>query len=189
MRLLISVLAVAVVVSSLASAQNQQQALIPSSQQIHQKLGVFVYPANKQTPQQQSKDETECYTWAYHQTGIDPMAPPAPVEPIQAKQVATDPAKGAAVKGAAGGAAAGAVVGGIAGDAGTGAAAGAAVGTMKGAKARRKGKKEAEAKQKEADAQAQEQTKQKAQQQEAQRIGTFKKAYSACIGGRGYTIQ
>lgn len=182
-------LAIAIAVTGTATAQQQPQTLIPSTQQIHQKLGAFVYPAKNQTPAQQTKDETECYTWAYHQTGIDPMQPGPKVEAVQAQQVKQDPAKGAAVKGAAGGAAAGAAVGAIAGDAGTGAAAGAAVGTMKGAKTKRQAKKQAEGKQEQANAQAAQATQQNQQQADAQRITTFKKAYSACVSGRGYSVQ
>jgi hypothetical protein len=37
---------------------------------IHQTLNVFVYPAKGQKPEQQQKDESECYTWARSQTEI-----------------------------------------------------------------------------------------------------------------------
>ena len=85
-----------------------------------------VYPAKKQTAQQQQKDDGECLAWAKKDTGIDPAAAsqPAPQK--------TGPAVGGGerLKGAAGGA----VIGGIAGDAGAGAAVGTVVG---GAKARK----------------------------------------------------
>ena len=40
-------------------------------------IGVVVFPAKGQTPQQQSQDEGECYAWSKGQTGVDPMAPAA----------------------------------------------------------------------------------------------------------------
>ena len=119
-----------------------------------------VYPAKKQTAEQQKKDDGECRAWAKKDTGIDPVAAsqPAPQK--------TGPAVGGGerLKGAAGGA----IVGGIAGDAG------AAVGTVVGgAKARQNQKAE----------------NQQAQQQQQQALNTYYKAYAACMEGRGYTVK
>ena len=54
--------------------------------------GVFaqqiVYPAKGQTPDQQKKDESECYTWAVQQTGFDPAKPP-PAQPSVANDRST----------------------------------------------------------------------------------------------------
>jgi hypothetical protein len=44
---------------------------------ISSSLGVSAYPARGQTPQQQQRDEGQCYGWARQTTGIDPMAKPA----------------------------------------------------------------------------------------------------------------
>ena len=122
----------------------------------------IVYPAKKQTAQQQKKDDGECATWAKKETGIDPVAAsqPAPQK--------TGPAVGGGER--LKGAAAGAVVGGIAGDAGTGAAVGTVVG---GSKARRNQRAQ----------------KDQAQQQQQQTMNTYYKAYGACMEGRGYTIK
>jgi len=121
-----------------------------------------VYPAKKQTAQQQKQDDGECMAWAKKDTGIDPVAAsqPAPQK--------TGPAVGGGerLKGAAGGA----VVGGIAGDAGAGAAVGMAVG---GVKARQNQKAQ----------------NQQAQQQQQGALNTFYKAYGACMEGRGYTVK
>jgi len=121
-----------------------------------------VYPAKKQTAEQQKKDDGECVAWAKKDTGIDPVAAsqPAPQK--------TGPAVGGGerLKGAAGGA----VIGGIAGDAGAGAAVGTVVG---GAKARQNQK-------------AQNQQAQQAQQGAS---NTYYKAYAACMEGRGYTVK
>lgn len=134
-------------------------------------LGVFVYPKNKQSPTQQGKDEKECYGWAKQQTGIDPKAPPpAPTE--------ADQKKGGAVKGAAGGAAGGAAIGAIAGDAGTGAAVGATAGAVRGRRQQKKANKQSE-----------QQAQQNAQAQQQQTLDTFKKAFSACMDGRQYSVK
>jgi hypothetical protein len=144
-------------------------------------LGLFVYPGQGQDAAKQGQDENECYLWARGQTGIDPTAP--------ATQAATPAVpKGGAVKGAARGAARGAVVGEVADnrtigdeghlDAGEGAAAGAAVGAAKGRRAQKKAEKQAEA-----------QAKQAAQTQDAQKKETFKKAWGACLEGRGYSVK
>jgi hypothetical protein len=135
-------------------------------------LGLFVYPGASQDAAKQGQDENECYAWARQQTGIDPTAPPT-------QAAAPDAPKGGAVKGAARGAAAGAVVGEIADDdAGEGAAIGAAAGAAKGRRAQKKAAKQAEA-----------QAKQAAQAQDAQKKDTFKKAWGACLEGRGYSVK
>jgi hypothetical protein len=161
----------------------QAPALTPNPEWIHQTLKVFVYPAKGQKPDQQQKDETECYAWARSQTGIDPTAPATAPAPTPEK--VDNPANGARAAGAARGAAGGAVIGAIAGDAGKGAAIGATAGTMRGGAAKRKGKKAAEQQQQQAAAQAQQQ----AAATDKQKMDTFKKAYSACVQGRGYTAQ
>ena len=63
-------------------------------------------------------------------------------------------------------------------DAGEGAAAGAAVGAAKGRRAQKKAGKQAEA-----------QAQQTAQTQDAQKKDTFKKAWGACLEGRGYSVK
>ena len=178
---------ITVAIGLLASGQAQQPPAAagstPNPEWIHQKLGVFVYPAKEQNPEQQHKDETECYTWASSQTGIDPTGPAtAPA----AVQKAENPAKGARVAGAARGAARGAVIGDIADDdAGNGAAVGATVGTIRGGAQKRRGRRAAAEQTKQAQAQAQQQ----AAATDTQKMDTFKKAYSTCVQGRGYTAQ
>ena len=63
-------------------------------------------------------------------------------------------------------------------DAGEGAAAGAAVGAAKGRRAQEKTGKQAEA-----------QAQQTAQTQDTQKKDTFKKAWGACLEGRGYSVK
>jgi len=178
------ILWVAVALVTSGFAQSPPQPAVPSPELIHQKLGVFVYPAKNQPADLQVKDETECYSWAQSQTAIDPFAAAAPAQQAQTGD-ASNAGKGARVKGAAGGAAGGAAIGAIAGDAGQGAAIGAVAGTMAGGVKKRRAKREA----KKQEQQAAEQAKQQATAQDQQRTGTFKKAYSACVSGRGYTVQ
>jgi Glycine zipper len=135
-------------------------------------LGLIVYPAKGQPPAQQQQDEGECYQWARQQTGIDPTAPG-----VTAAQVDKSP-DGSMVKGAAGGALAGTAIGAIAGDTGKGAAIGATAGAIR-------GRRQSKARKKEEEKEAQQQ----AQTQNQQTKGTFGKAMSACLEGRGYSVK
>ena len=65
-----------------------------------------MYLAKGQAQEQPQKDETECYTWARSQTGIDPTGPATAVAPTPQK--VDNPANGARAAGAARGAAGGA---------------------------------------------------------------------------------
>jgi hypothetical protein len=125
----------------------------------------FVYPAKGQSTQQQQRDESECYSWAVQQTGIDPAKAAAPAAKPPTTATGTTP--GAGARGAVRGAVVGEVVG---GDAGAGAAAGAVA-------ARGQSRKQNSA--------AQQQQKSATQQQQA----TFGKARAACLEGRGYTVK
>lgn len=143
-------------------------------------LGLYVFPAKSQTPEQQNQDEQACYAWAKDQSGIDPSAVKAnPDSAMKAAGAKADTAtQGAAIKGAARGAAGGAVVGGIAGDAEEGAGVGAVVGVARGRKAKKQAKKQAE-----------QEAVQQTNAQASGQIETFKKAFSACIEGKGYTVK
>ena len=132
---------------------------------------LYIYPNKGQSQEQQSRDRYECHLWAVQQTGYDPtraqatQAPPPP------------PPRGGAIRGAAGGAAVGAIGGAIAGDAGTGAAVGAATGGLIGGVRQRQQTKQ----------QQQAQAQQTAQQSAAAQ--NYQRALSACLSGRGYTVQ
>lgn len=144
-------------------------AQVPSPQD----LGVFVYPAKGQSTERQQAEATECYAWAQQQTGIDPTAPPPAAAPSQSQGV-----DGSAVKGAAKGAVVGTAIGAIAGETGEGAAIGAIAGGLRG---RRMAKQ-----QKKSDEQA---AQQQAHAQHAYVQETFRKAYGACLEGKGYTVK
>lgn len=141
--------------------------------QISSAQGLYAFPSKGQSQSQQKKDEYECYTWASQQTGLDPLNLPK----VEAAPVQSGPT-GAGVGGAAKGAAAGAAIGAITGDAGEGAAVGAVVGGVAG---RRKGK--------EAQANANEQAQADVAAQEQGMKDEFKKAFSVCFEGKGYTIK
>ena len=98
----------------------------PPGKSLAASAGILAYPAKNQTPEQQSKDETECYNWSKQESGYDPMAPATPPAPAQASQAQQPAATGARAKGAVKGAAAGAIIGEVAdNDASQGAAVGA----------------------------------------------------------------
>ena len=160
-------------------------------------IGVFAFPKNNQNADQQLKDESDCYGMAKQQSGVDPQAA-APAgktaEQKQAEQKAAaesaPQAKGGRARGAARGAAGGAAIGAIADDeAGKGAAAGAVAGTMRGGRQQRKANaaSKEQAAQKTAEQQQQEEAQAKAAEQ--QNLDSFKRAFSACMDARGYSVK
>jgi hypothetical protein len=163
--------------SSVAAQQTAAPTMLDTSKvtynQISQANGLYVFPSKGQTQAQQKKDEYACYNWAVEQSGIDPLHPPT----VEAAPVQSGPT-GGAVKGAAKGAAAGAAIGAITGDAGEGAAVGAVVGGLAG---RRQGQA--------AQAQANQSAQANASAQEQAIKDNFKKAFSVCIEGKGYTVK
>jgi hypothetical protein len=174
---------VALGVTSFAVAQvatAPQQAPPPSPPPTLAQIGMIIYPAKEQTPDQQKADEAACTQWAEAQTGLKLQAGGVNIDSAAqaAQQQAAQATQGAAVRGAARGAAGGAIVGAIAGDAGEGAAIGAVAGAVAGRRAR-----------KQAEAQAAQQGAAQAQAQNQQAIDTFKNAAAACLEGRGYTVR
>ena len=123
-------------------------------------LGLYVFPSNDQNKDTQDADEVACYKWAKEQTGIDPINPPQ----VEVKQADSGP-DGSAVVGGAKGAAAGAAIG-------------AVVGGLGGRRARIAG-----------DQAEQQQNVQAAQAQEKGMMDNFKKAFTACMEGKGYTVK
>jgi len=160
-------------------------------------IGMFAYPKNQQSADQQLKDENECFASAKQQSGIDPQAPPPAAKTEEQKkaeqQAAADnakQAKGGRVKGAARGAAGGAAIGAIADDeAGKGAGAGAAAGTMVGGAKQRRANKASKQQAAQATAQQQQQQEAQAQATYQQGIDKFKRAFSACMEARAYSIK
>jgi len=140
---------------------------------IAKELDLFIFPSENQDQKTQDSDELACYKWAKEQSGVDPLKP----QEIEAEQVDKS-AEGHAVAGAARGAAAGAAIGAIAGDAGKGAAIGATAGAMRGRRAKVQG-----------DAAEQQQMNETAAAKEKELMDSFKKAFTACMEGKGYTVK
>ena len=183
MNRLILVTAFAVV--PLVAAQAQQPATTQKS--IAATLQVYVFPSGGQTPEQQSKDEGECYNWAVQNSGVDPFAAQKQAQAAQQQAAAQQQqvqqsTQGAGARGAVRGAAAGALIGEIASnDADKGAAYGAAAGVVAGRHRARKAEAQA--------AQQGQQQVQQAQAATAQQIDGFKKAFSACLEAKKYTVK
>ena len=158
----------------------------PAGKSLAATMNVYVFPNAGQTPEQQSKDEGDCYGYAVQQTGTDPFAL---AKQAEAQKQATDQAtedaqkagEGAGAKGAVKGAAAGALIGAAAGDAGKGAAIGATAGVVAG---RRKGKQ--------AEQSATDQAQQQGQQAKAattEQKANFNKAFSVCLEAKKYMVK
>ncbi len=159
----------------------------PPSKPLSTSLGLVVFPAKGQTPQEQAQAEGECYAWSKGQTGVDPMAPPTaaaqPAAPTAAKETGPD---GSRLKGAARGAVAGAVIGEVAnGGASDGAAIGATAGVVAGGRQSRKNQQQAA----QQAAQQQQQATQQAQAANQQQLDLFKKGFAACLEPKGYTVK
>lgn len=150
-------------------------------------MNIYVFPTKEQTPEVQSKDEADCYSWAVTQSGTDPFqlskqAEAQKQQAANAQKQAAQTGQGAGAAGAVKGAAAGALIGEIASDdAGKGAAYGAAAGVIAG---RRKGRHAQE--------QAQQQASQQAANQQAatqEQMDNFKKAFSVCLEAKNYMVK
>ncbi len=178
MRRALSMVLVAVLSTATVAAAQVATAPQQAPTKSFSLVGLVVYPAQGQTPQQQALDEAACWDWAEAQTGIHITL--GEVDTEAAGEAAADQAAeattGAAVRGAARGAAAGAAIGAIAGDTGKGAAIGAAAGGMAGRRGRRGAIQEAEQQGAEAAVAANEET-----------VNQFKNAGAICLQGRGYT--
>ncbi|MGO9949584.1 MAG: hypothetical protein ACLPWG_22415 [Steroidobacteraceae bacterium] len=169
----------------LSAAQAQSIAPPTGTKTLAATLSVYAFPGSGQTSAQQSQDETECYKWAEQETGHDPfqldrLAAQQQQQAAQQQQQAQQVTAGAGAKGALGGAAGGAAIGAIAGDAGKGAAIGAGVGLIAN-RARTQSKAQ--------QSQQQAQQSQAAAKMTAAQITDFKKAFSACLEAKKYTVK
>jgi hypothetical protein len=183
-RVLIIAVAMLLVTAILAVAQTE-----PAGQQktLAATMNVFVFPAEGQPAEQQSKDEMECYNWAVGNTGTDPFALSKQAQQQQqqaqqAEQQAQKAGQGAGAAGAVSGAAMGALIGEIASDdPGKGAAYGAAAGLIAG---RRRGRQA----QQQATQQVEKQTA-SAQKATQEQMDNFKKAFSVCLEAKDYMVK
>ncbi len=162
-------------------------AVAEGSKSLSSTLEIYVFPAEGQSSEQQSKDEVECYNWAVSNTGSDPFDLQKENEQVAAEieqQVAQTQAatQGAGARGAVRGAAAGAIIGEVSGgDAGDSAAIGAAVGAVSARRRSRAAK---------ANAEQQAQAQQAAQAEKAKvDSGNFKKAFGVCLEAKDYMVK
>jgi hypothetical protein len=139
---------------------------------------VYAYPVHGQTAQQQDRDHYECYVWAKEQTGFDPSAPNVP--PQARVRVAEGPPPGT---GTAVGAVTGAVIGAAISnpwDRGFGAIAGALIGGAIGSSAEAAGAERSH------EAAAVDRAQMRRIEHEA---ADYRRALSACLEGRGYSVH
>jgi len=139
---------------------------------------IYFYPKHGQSREQQDRDRYECYLWAAKQTGYDPGKAMAPHQRVEVTP-ATPP--GANV---ASGAVTGAVVGSILSgprDHGQGMVFGAIAGAMLGA-----AKDQA---QQEQAARMTEQYNARDYAQVEEQARNYRRAMTACLVGRGYTVK
>jgi hypothetical protein len=140
---------------------------------------VYFYPMQGQSPERQDRDRYECYLWAVDQTGFDPArrigasATRATVVPARSsgQTVGTGTAVGAALGAVAAGpgdALEGAVIGAIAG-----AVVGSAVASAQESEARA----------------VQSRYNQRGQGRHEREAAEYRRAMSACLEGRGYSVR
>jgi hypothetical protein len=143
---------------------------------------VFAYPQQGQSPEQMDRDRFDCHEWAVKQSNFDPSAPGTP--PHDRVVVAAGPPPGTNTAiGAVTGAILGAVIAGPR-NSGFGAVAGGITGAAIGSTGDA------------ANAQAQQAQIQQARAQDAraaaaidQQAANYRRAISACLEGRGYSVK
>ena len=143
---------------------------------------IFVYPSKGQDERRLDRDRYECHNWAVAQSHYNPSEPHlAPHQRISV--VAMPPPGQSTVAGAVTGAVIGAAVGSPR-DTGEGAVAGAIVGAIAGASSEAARRKENEQVTNRVSAEGQ------AERARLERQATdYRRAISACLEGRGYTVK
>ena len=139
---------------------------------------VYAYPEQGQSPDQQSHDRYECSLWAVHQTGFDPSAPNVPTYD---RVVVSGPPRGT---GTAVGAIAGAILGAAISapwDRGAGAVFGGLTGAMIGTAS-----DDSRAQQSEVEMSEEDRQEAFAMQRKA---ADYRRAISACLDARGYSVK
>ncbi len=150
---------------------------------------LYVYPAQGQSDQQLADDRYACHLWAVRESDFDPsqfgeVAPPRTVR----VPVPENKADGAAEKGAIAGAVVGAVIGAHNDEVGEGVVVGAVVGAITGAAIEEHGEHEArEIARAEAQRRAEEIGQTRAEG--LLRRSDYRRALTACLQGRGYSVR
>ena len=143
---------------------------------------IMVYPAHGQSAQQLDQDRYECHVWAVMQSGFDPSSARVPPSERVVVQPANAPGTNTAV-GAIAGALLGAAIAGPR-NAGAGLVLGGVTGAAVGASADSAEQAQARA----AQAQANQAYAQSYQANE-QGYQNYRRAITACLVGRGYTVD
>ena len=147
---------------------------------------LIVYPARGQTAEQTDRDRYECHTWAVRETRFDPSRM-APVEYSPPRERPNAPPAPPPGSGMALGAVTGAVLGAIIaprGDEGGGAALGAIAGAIVGGVS-----EQAQADAAHEDAARYDNRLAARQGGDAAGAGGYRRAISACLEARGYTVR
>jgi len=154
----------------------------PAARAAAESTVVYVYPDKGQSDAQSDRDRYECHMWAVKETGFDPSD--TQLAPHQRVEVVGGPPTGTrTVAGAATGAAVGAVVA-RPGNAGAGALIGAALGGIVGGSADAAHAQQVQAVEARESARDTERTARLEEQS-----SNYRRAISACLQGRGYTVS
>lgn len=138
---------------------------------------IYVYPARGQSAKQTERDRYECHGWAVKQTGFNPSAPGAYPQRVVVEP-SNPPGSGTAV-GAIAGAILGAAIGGPY-HSGAGAIAGGIAGAAIGSAADANAQAQADAAQAQANG---------TYQRSAAGATNYRRAFTACMSARGYTVR
>lgn len=159
-----------------ATASAEPSSALPADAEI------FVYPSKGQDSKRLDRDRYECHNWAVAQSHYNPSEPHlAPHQRIEV--VAMPPPGQSTVAGAVTGAVIGAAIGSPR-DTGEGAVAGAIVGAIAGASSDAARRKDNEQVNNRVSAESQ------AERARLERQATdYRRAISACLEGRGYTVK
>ena len=176
-------MAMAIAIAIAAPAQ-ADDATAPSAPDANAPRGadIYVYPTNGQSERQLDRDRYECHGWAGKQTGYDPS-----LQPLSSHQklqvVAVPPDHRGAVNGAVAGAVIGAAVSGPH-DSAEGAVVGAVAGAVIGAAT-----DSARAREAAGLASRQSAAEQAEQARLEKQAYDYRRAITACLEGRGYTVK
>ncbi len=151
----------------------------PASDAVLAATKVFVYPGKDQSAQQLDRDRYECYLWAVEQTGFDPSQ--LGLAPHQRVEVVAVPTPGAETTA---GAIAGAVIGAVVSPsrhAAEGAIVGAMIGGLAGAASEAERAHSAE--------ELRRTYEENITAQHERQSNEYRRALTACLEGRGYTVK
>lgn len=151
---------------------------------------VYAAPARGQTPEQQDRDRYECSQWATQQSGFDPSRPlPAAPQPGRIRVVPAGPAPGSGV---VAGAATGAIVGAAVSNPwnqGPGALIGLVAGAVLGGAVESAQADHARAQAAQINAAAESQASAARDAGVAAQAANYRRAMSACLDARGYSVR